>query len=324
MNSDPFTLGSKQWEGVGFRHLSFEIDRPNPYISYVVFTDREYAAPELLNYSFNSYNYRSNEFHEDTNILALGCSHTLGIGVPENLTWPSFVKELTGIDDVINLGKTGASIACQVGHLTTYIRTFGPPKMILCNFPEILRYQHITESGKIVDGSTYRGMKDNSYTKEQAATQSILALATLEAICSANQILLRWQIWSSHDSEDYIEYKLSKNFNHFVSNKFTERYLTMNDPYVDADTNEVLGRNLLGEIPEDCCSDLKKRSSGCFNYGHDRYSVPKKYQTANLIIEQKERDELKKSTFVVNNNKPIAHLGSHAHWHWAKNLVDSI
>lgn len=322
----------KQWERVGFRHLSFDIDRPIPYVSYVVFADREYAAPELLNYSFNSYNFRSKEFHEGTNILALGCSHTLGVGVPENLTWPSFVKELTGIDDVVNLGKTGASIACQVGHLTTYIRTFGPPKMVLCNFPDILRYQHITESGEIVDGSTYRGMKDNSYTKEQAATQSILALATLEAICSANQIVLRWQTWSSHDSEDYIEYKFSENFNHFVPNRFTEKYLSIKDAYVDAETNEVLGKNILGEIPEDCCSDLKKRSNGCFNYGHDRYAVPKKYQSPNLIIGQKERDELKKSTFSLHygkpmarlDGKPIAHLGSHAHWHWAKNLVDSI
>jgi hypothetical protein len=284
----------------------------------------EYAAPELLDYSFNSHNFRSKEFHEDTHILTLGCSHTLGIGVPENLIWPSFVKELTGIDDVVNLGRTGASIAQQVRFLNTYIFNYGAPKMVLCNFPEILRYQHVTESGEIVEGSAYSGMTDNSYTKEQAATQSILALAALEAICRANGITLRWQTWSGQESEEYMEYKFSKNFKHYVPNKFTEKYLSMNEPYVDADTNEVLGRNILGLMPEECCDDLRKRSNGCFNYGHDRYAVPKKYQKQNLIIEQKERDELKKSTFCSPHGKSIAHLGSHAHWHWAKNLVESL
>ena len=284
----------------------------------------EYAAPELLDYSFNSHNFRSDEFHEGTNIIALGCSHTVGIGVPENRTWPSFVKELTGIDDVINLGKTGTSMARQVGYLTTYIRTYGPPKIVLCNFPEILRYQHTTDSGEIVEGSAYRGMTDNSYTKEQAATQSILALATLEAICSANQIVLRWQMWTGHESEEYIEYKLAENFNQYVPNKFTEKYLAINEPHVDAGTNELIGKHLHEMWEEECCTDLKNKSNGCFNYGHDRYSVPKKYQKENLIIEQKERDELKKSTFFVNNGKSPAHLGSHAHWHWAKNLVDSL
>jgi hypothetical protein len=314
---------SKPWERVGFKHLSFEkCDRP--YVSYVMNKWSEYASPELLNYSFNSFNFRSKEFHENTNIVTLGCSHTLGVGVPEDLIWPSFVKELTGIDDVVNLGKTGVSIAEQVRYLTTYIRTYGAPKMVLCNFPEILRYQHVTESGEIVEGSAYSGMTDNSYTKEQASIQSILALSTLEAICSASGITLRWQTWSNHESDEFIEFKFSENFNYYVSNKFTEKYLAVNDPYVDEYTNEVLGKNSLGLTPEQCCDDLRKRSNGCFNYGHDRYAVPKKHQKQNLIIEQKERDELKKSTFCSQYGRPIAHFGSHAHWHWAKNLVDSL
>lgn len=317
------TIDSKSWERDCFKHISFEkCDRP--YVSYVMNKWSEYASPELLNYSFNSHNFRSKEFHENTNIVALGCSHTLGVGVPEDLIWPSFVKDLTGIDDVVNLGKTGASIAEQVRYLTIYIRTYGVPKIVLCNFPEILRYQHVTESGEMVEGSAYSGMTDNSYTKEQAATQSILALATLEAICSASGIILRWQMWSAHESEEYMEHKFLKNFNYYVQNKFSERHISMNYPYVDVETNEVLGKNWMGLIPEECCDDLKKRSNGCFNYGHDRYSVPKKYQKQDLIIEEKEREKLKKSTFCIHGNKPIAHLGSHAHWHWAKNLVDSL
>lgn len=309
------------WGNIGFEHLSFE-KVLSPYVSYTSNLSTEYATPELLEYSFNIFNFRSKDFHENTNIITLGCSHTLGVGVPVGLTWPSFVEELTGINDVINLGKPGTSIALQVRLLITYISKYGAPKMVLCNFPEVTRYQHITESGKIVDGNTHKGMTDNSYTKEQASTQSILALGELETVCKASGIILRWQMWT--DTKKYMEYKFLENFNSYVKNKYTTDYLEINNPYIDSETNEICGKRAHKIWPEDCCSDLREKSNGCFNYGYDRYSVPKKYQKFDLIIEEKELERLRQSTLCIQGNKPMAHFGSHAHWHWAKNLVDSL
>lgn len=320
MNSEN-ALSPKPWENIGFKHISFE-NCYFPYTSYTLNIKTEYALPELLSYSFNTNNFRSKEFHKNTNTVTLGCSHTLGIGVPENLIWPSFVKELTGIDDVVNLGKPGASIALQVRMLATYVRTYGAPKMVLCNFPEITRYQHITESGEIVDGHTNVGMADNSYTNEQASTQSILALGDLEAICNANGIVLRWQIWM--DTGENFEHKLLNSFASYVKNKYTVNYLQMYNPYIDYETNEICGDYSHDLWPEECCLDLKSGSNGCFNYGYDRYVVPNKYRKFNLIIKEKELDKLKKSTLHFADNTPMAHFGSHAHWHWAKNLVDSL
>ena len=315
----PFS--SPTWDTIGFKHISFE-ERYSPRTSYTLNFQSEYASPELLSYSFNIHNFRSKDFHENTNTVTLGCSHTLGVGVPENLIWPSFVKELTGIDDVVNLGKSGSSIALQVRMLATYVRTYGAPKMVLCNFPEIVRYQHITESGEIVDGNTYMGMADNSYTNEQASTQSILALGDLEAICNANGILLRWQMWAG--TGENFEDKLLNNFTSYVKNKYTANYLHMHNLYIDYETNEICGDYSHDSWPEECCSDLRKRSNGCFNYGYDRYSVPKKYQKHDLIIEKNELEKLKKSTLNTRGTIPVAHFGSHAHFHWAKNLVDSL
>jgi hypothetical protein len=315
------SFSSPSWDTIGFKHISFE-ERHSPYTSYTSNFASEYASPELASYSFNIHNFRSKDFHENTNTVTLGCSHTFGVGVPENLIWPSVVGELTGIDDVVNLGKSGSSIALQVRMLATYVRTFGAPKMVLCNFPEIVRYQHITESGEIVDGNTYMGMADNSYTNEQASTQSILALGDLEAICNTNGIVLRWQMWpgTSKNFED----KLLNSFTSYVKNKYTADYLHMQNFYIDYETNEICGDYSHGSWPEECCSDLRKRSNGCFNYGYDRYSVPRKYQKPGLIIEKNELEKLKKSTLGIRGTLPVAHFGSHAHFHWAKNLVESL
>jgi hypothetical protein len=309
------------WESAGFKHVSFE-KCYSPYTSYTSNLKSEYASPELLSYSFNINNFRSKDFHEDTGIIALGCSHTLGVGVPENFIWPSVVGELTGIDDVVNLGKPGSSIALQVRMLATYIRTYGAPEIVLCNFPEITRYQHTTESGEIVDGHTHVGMTDNSYTNEQASTQSVVALSELEAMCAANDIVLRWQMWT--DTSEYLEYKFLENFKSYVKNKYTVNYLQLYNPYVDYETNEILGNYSHNMWSGECCVDLKNRSNGCFNYGYDRYLVPKKYRKFDLIIEEVELDKLKKSTLHFEDNRPMGHFGSHAHFHWAKNLVDSL
>lgn len=313
------------WEGeldkTIFRHISFE-PRVSPFTCNTSSLGSEYAMPGLMEYSFNKHNFRSMEFRENTELVVLGCSHTIGIGVPQNLTWPSFVKDLLGIEHVVNLGVPGCSIARQVRILSTYIRAYGAPKMVLCTFPEPTRYEHIKENGEMIDGSTYRGMQDNSYTVEQASTQSIIALSALEAICEAGNILLRWQIWA--DTDEFYTNKLSEHFSYFVPNKYTVSYLQLNKPKIDEKTGEVEGVYAHNEWPDNCCSELKSRSNGCFNYGYDRYSVPRKYQEHGLILEKSKLDKLKKETLRVEDNRVMAHFGSHAHWHWAKNLVDSI
>lgn len=308
-------------DGTVFRHISF-VQRVAPFTLNKLNLGSEYSMPELIQYSYNKNNFRSSEFHKNTTMVSLGCSHTVGVGVPSNLIWPTFAKEMLGIDDAVNLGIPGCSIARQVRTLSTYIRFYGAPKIILCTFPELTRYEHTKENGEIVDGSTYRGMLDNSYTVDQATTQSIIALSALEAICSTYGILLRWQIWA--DTEDYYNKKLSQHFSKFVPNKYTVSYLQINNPSINSETGEVYGEYAHDDWPDGCCKELENRSNGCFAYGYDRYSVPKKFQKHNVILDSKELEKLKRETLRIEDNRVMAHFGSHAHWHWAKNLVDSI
>lgn len=55
---------------------------------------REYFAklgwdqPGAITYKFNSYGFRADEFNGGPYLLALGCSYTIGIGLPVEATWP--------------------------------------------------------------------------------------------------------------------------------------------------------------------------------------------------------------------------------------------
>jgi hypothetical protein len=47
---------------------------------------------QKFTYQFNQEGFRSDEFSEEAGIVFLGCSHTLGIGLPYKHTWPYIVS----------------------------------------------------------------------------------------------------------------------------------------------------------------------------------------------------------------------------------------
>jgi hypothetical protein len=277
--------------------------------------------PSIYNYHINSAGFRGEEFDGNAEIVALGCSHTFGMGLPSEFAWPNVVSNLMGIKNVANLGRCGASIADQIRWLTVYIRKYGAPKMILASFPNFARYEFCNEKGNLLQGSTEKGFQDCSWTSEQAASQSIDALCILEALCATNSIVLRWQKWVLHSM--YMEEQLVNRFKNYVPNKFNLGLFSINEPLLDEGSGEIVARNPGDVISLDCCAELRDISNGCFNYAFDRYAVPKRYQNVETIDEET-LSELKRTTLNIDYGRLNAHLGSHAHYHWAKNLVDSI
>ena len=59
-------------------------------------------------YKFNANGFRCNEFTSDPTIMFIGCSHTIGIGLPEDNTWPSIVSKKLNMA-CANLGQGGGS-----------------------------------------------------------------------------------------------------------------------------------------------------------------------------------------------------------------------
>lgn len=285
----------------------------------------EYNTPWLYTYEKNSFGFRCPEFSGEAEFVALGCSHTYGVGMPLQYTWPSFVCDITEIKDYVNLSMPGASIFFQVRLLANYIRKYGAPKIVLANFPDLNRYETVDDKGNIKYGSTIDvWFEDFSKSPAYAHFQSLQALNFLEAICKSNNTKLVWQFWTGVGNDfgnlKIILDDLRQHFSNCVDLFNDTRWSNSHEFFKYNKKRKQLsysGRTPL--VP--CCKDLYEKTKDCFHFAYDRYEVPSRYE--NVYIE-KELLENKLYDTISSDPGMNAHLGAHSHWHWAKNLTENI
>jgi hypothetical protein len=85
---------------------------------------------EPFDYHFNSAGFRSDEFGPGTGILYLGCSATLGMGLPHNDTWPRLVSDALGTA-CWNLAQAGGSMDTCFRLAEHWIPRLRPSKVML-------------------------------------------------------------------------------------------------------------------------------------------------------------------------------------------------
>lgn len=78
-----------------------------------------------FSYRFNAQGYRCDEFDTRESFVALGCSFTEGVGVPEDETWPAFLSKQLGLHGW-NLGIGGSSPMSVCRNLEPAIRLLRP------------------------------------------------------------------------------------------------------------------------------------------------------------------------------------------------------
>lgn len=61
------------------------------------FSQMGWDQPGAITYKFNSYGFRCDEFSQGPYLLALGCSYTIGIGLPVESTWPEVLAKKLGL-----------------------------------------------------------------------------------------------------------------------------------------------------------------------------------------------------------------------------------
>lgn len=88
---------------------------------------------QRIYYTYNSYGYRSEEFI-DQKVLTLGCSQTLGVGLPLDYTWPFLLSEKMHMP-YISLAKGGDSMQAQVIKAFQFFKEFYHPEYIFGLFP---------------------------------------------------------------------------------------------------------------------------------------------------------------------------------------------
>lgn len=96
-----------------------------------------------FNYSFNSYGFRCNEFVLNNSIMFLGCSITLGVGLPFDLTWPAIVSKSLGLE-CANLGQAGGTPDTAFRMCLGYIDIVKPKILVYLN-PPPMRFELVNK-----------------------------------------------------------------------------------------------------------------------------------------------------------------------------------
>ena len=99
----------------------------------------------LCDYTYNELGFRGESFYkEGFKIMSLGCSHTEGVGVNNNETWPAQFAKLipNGVD--MNFGTGGRSGDFLVRCLFSYYDLI-KPDLVLIFYPEIVRREIYTK-----------------------------------------------------------------------------------------------------------------------------------------------------------------------------------
>lgn len=92
--------------------------------------------------NLNSFGFRGPEFGP-TDIVALGCSQTYGVGVCAENVWPEFLSKKLE-KPYINLSYVGWSVPRLVREFFIYVNKHGRPRAVALLLPEMSRYMFVT------------------------------------------------------------------------------------------------------------------------------------------------------------------------------------
>jgi hypothetical protein len=100
-------------------------------------------------YKLNEHGYRSNALKEKSNfnILTLGCSWTMGIGVKNELIWPTLLSNKIGKGTLFNYGNYGVSTSFIAKTFHKFISSQFTPDVTFIMWPGFSRRDYIKDNG---------------------------------------------------------------------------------------------------------------------------------------------------------------------------------
>ena len=175
------------------------------------FQEKEWDKPETISYKLNSNGFRSEEFDPRAdNLVALGCSFTMGIGLPYSDLWPSRVAQALNLK-ACNFGWGGAS-SDQCFRLAEYwIPHLTPKLVVLLNHPrgrmEVVINQKTGETDTVMpmDNHPDPFVKKWLSADENQRLNNLKNRLAIEAICNQLNIpFLAYEAdtWMSRSREE--------------------------------------------------------------------------------------------------------------------------
>lgn len=138
---------------------------------------------DSFTYKYNSNGFRSCEFdltEIKPKILTLGCSHTVGVGIPQHENWPEHFARTYFPDYVVwNAGLGGAG-GDTVARLAVNMIPIVNPDIVAILWPSLFRFETY-ENGAVFNGAwtmerDNRQYEDNTAYNNQSKNKTILQL----------------------------------------------------------------------------------------------------------------------------------------------------
>jgi hypothetical protein len=186
------------------------------------------------NYIFNNDGLRSVEFNTKPEIVALGCSLTLGQGLPQHLRWSDLLSNKIG-KDIGNISYSGAAINKNVSSFFGLINQYEYlPKILICNFANFERFYFVDSEAQYLrdwyinySPKATKAKAPWNYEEilpyEWVYYQNLDHIKMLETFCDATGINLIWSCWSNALTEEQEDF-LVKNFKHYVKDPVRKQF----------------------------------------------------------------------------------------------------
>lgn len=121
---------------------------------------------KIFNYKFNRQGFRSQELDTGKPLLVLGCSYTMGVGLPLEYTWPHIVAEKLNFD-YYNLSVGSCSNDTTFKLATHYVPSLRP-KVVIVLSPEVEHIELIDRNNKEVKRFFPRAIKEKPLDHDMA------------------------------------------------------------------------------------------------------------------------------------------------------------
>jgi hypothetical protein len=112
------------------------------------FAEKGWDKPGAITYKFNEHGFRCDDFNDSPCLVTLGCSYTLGLGLPITDIWPTLVGKELNLQ-VVNLAWNGYS-ADSCFRLAEYWLPKLDTKLVIMFSPPQDRIEVLNENDTIV------------------------------------------------------------------------------------------------------------------------------------------------------------------------------
>ena len=267
------------------------VDRDNPNKDYshttpILATHSEIPRSEY-DYKWNSDGLRTIEFSSRAPIVALGCSITLGQGLPYDLVWPQLLTGLYG-SPVASIAYSGASANKVVSSFFGMIHQYKyKPKIVIAHFANFERLFFVGPDGKgmqewFINHSPKVTKAKAPWNYEEILPfewvyyQNLDHIKMLEAFCEINDIKLYWSCWSNGLTDEQEQF-LKDNFRYYIPDPTKNEFPTNFEFGPVAKNIEDLTANYEMINWDGCHQEWKDKYPEIFDYAYDYHKFPYDY-----------------------------------------------